>query len=457
MNGLLDFIKTPAGQGLLSAAFGGLAGARRGTPLNNIGRAGIAGLTGYGSAQDRITQEAEAAQARELRAMQTAKYKRDMTADETAANEKQRVEDLIRTTFLPVTGTNANARTGITGPRPEAAEAIGSTPAVDWQQMIAMGVPFERVKQLAESKNLGRNKVARTVKGMGEDGREFEYQVDDYGQRVGEGLAQYRAPIQVNQGDRQTFADAYTLKPVGQFGINQSADSRASQATAMRGQNMTDSRARERMAFDKAGGGEFGGDQIVLAKQYGKPPTGYRWKPDGSMEAVPGGPADIKAGELGDKRARQKQGAVQQADRIIAKVDQAVSKVGLNTAGMGGSMLSRVPGTEAKNLQTDLETIKANLGFAELQAMREASPTGGALGAIAVQELIALQSTVASLDQAQGPAQLKARLGEVRKHYENWKNAVDGGASAGGSSVGWEPAGKNSAISSGGWSATLKK
>jgi hypothetical protein len=48
--------------------------------------------------------------------------------------------------------------------------------------------------------------------------------------------------------------------------------------------------------------------------------------------------------------------------------------------------------------------------------------------------LIALQSTVASLDQAQGPAQLKARLGEVRKHYENWKSAVGGGASSGGAS-----------------------
>ena len=453
MNGLLDFVKTPEGQGLLSAAFGGLAGARRGTPLNNIGRAGIAGLTGYGSAQDRITQEAEAAQARELRAMQTAKYRRDMTADEAAANEKQRVEDLIRTTFLPVTGTNANARTGITGPRPEAAAAIGSTPAVDWQQMIAMGVPFERVKQLAESKNLGRNKVARTAEVEGPDGSKRIVQLDDFGGEIGS-LAGYTAPVQINQGDRVTFAKP---TPGQSFGINETPDGRAGRAVTMRGQNMTDSRARERMAFDKAGGGEFGGDQIVLAKQYGKPPTGYRWKPDGSMEAVPGGPADIKAGELGDKRARQKQGAVQQADRIIAKVDQAVSKVGLNTAGMGGSMLSRVPGTEAKNLQTDLETIKANLGFAELQAMREASPTGGALGAIAVQELIALQSTVASLDQAQGPAQLKARLGEVRKHYENWKNAVDGGASAGGSSGGWEPAGKNSAISSGGWSATLKK
>jgi hypothetical protein len=47
MQGLLDFIKTPEGQGLLSAAFGGMSGAQRGTPWNNIGRAGVAGVLGY--------------------------------------------------------------------------------------------------------------------------------------------------------------------------------------------------------------------------------------------------------------------------------------------------------------------------------------------------------------------------------------------------------------------------
>lgn len=57
MKGLLDFIQTPQGQGLLSALAGGLAGARRGTPFNNIGRAGLSGLQGYSNAQDQIRQD----------------------------------------------------------------------------------------------------------------------------------------------------------------------------------------------------------------------------------------------------------------------------------------------------------------------------------------------------------------------------------------------------------------
>lgn len=175
-----------------------------------------------------------------------------------------------------------------------------------------------------------------------------------------------------------------------------------------------------------------GPNQVPLVKRFGKPPQGYRWNPDGTMEAVPGGPADIKAGELGDKRARQQRAAVEQAERVISKVDQALDRVGMNTAGLG-SVLSSIPGTDAKNLQTTLDTIKANLGFAELQAMREASPTGGALGAIAVQELIALQSTVASLDQGQSPEQLRNSLAQIKTHYQNWKQAVqNGGAAAGG-------------------------
>jgi hypothetical protein len=49
---------------------------------------------------------------------------------------------------------------------------------------------------------------------------------------------------------------------------------RASEGLTARGQNMTD--ARERSAMGPGG----------------KPPPGYRWKQDGSLEAIPGGPGD---------------------------------------------------------------------------------------------------------------------------------------------------------------------
>jgi hypothetical protein len=69
MNGLLDFVKTPAGQGLLAAAFGGLAGARRGAPINTLGAAGLAGVAGYSNAlQRQSTDQYRGMQAQQIQA-----------------------------------------------------------------------------------------------------------------------------------------------------------------------------------------------------------------------------------------------------------------------------------------------------------------------------------------------------------------------------------------------------
>jgi hypothetical protein len=61
-----------------------------------------------------------------------------------------------------------------------------------------------------------------------------------------------------------------------------------------------------------------------------------------------------------------------------------------------------------------LETIKANIGFDKLQAMREASPTGGALGAISDMENKLLQAVQGALDQMDDPAALSASLENIQ-------------------------------------------
>ncbi len=196
----------------------------------------------------------------------------------------------------------------------------------------------------------------------------------------------------------------------------------------------------------------------------GKAPTGYRFKADGSLEAIPGGPADIKAGELGAKADQRREAAATAAASVRQAVNDARGLIGYGTSGVG-SLTAAIPGTPARNLQAKLDTIKANLGFDRLQQMREMSPTGGALGAVAVQELIALQSTVSSLDQAQSPAELRASLDKIDRHYKRWEDAVNGVAPArtlqrtgapaapapqtGGASGGW---GDPALAAGGGWS-----
>jgi hypothetical protein len=64
-----------------------------------------------------------------------------------------------------------------------------------------------------------------------------------------------------------------------------------------------------------------------------------------------------------------------------------------------GSFLSALPLTDAKTLQNNLDSIKANLSLSQLTALKEASKTGASgLGQVTRNEFDALQSTIAKLD-----------------------------------------------------------
>lgn len=130
-----------------------------------------------------------------------------------------------------------------------------------------------------------------------------------------------------------------------------------------------------------------------------------------------------KRAEKQEKKTAAADAAIAGADRVIAEVKDAKKLVSGFTAGAGG-LLASVPLTNAKDLNARLLTIKANLGFDRLQQMRDASPTGGALGQVAVQELMALQSTIASLDQTQSPKQLKEALDKIETSYAKWRDTV---------------------------------
>lgn len=156
-----------------------------------------------------------------------------------------------------------------------------------------------------------------------------------------------------------------------------------------------------------------------------KPPQGYRWKQDGSgLEPIPGGPADAKVGKEAEALKKRESGALARADFVLGKVKEAINQTDKLSAGTLGGLTKNIPNTPAYNLNRVIDPIKANIGFAELQAMREASPTGGALGQVAVQELNMLQSVLGSLDTAQSPDQLLNSLYSIEKHFNNWKRAV---------------------------------
>lgn len=154
---------------------------------------------------------------------------------------------------------------------------------------------------------------------------------------------------------------------------------------------------------------------------------------------VPGSPAARELQQAQQQSETKSTQAASAASIVVQDIDKAIGQVSGWTAG-AGSALARIPGSGARDLQASLDTVVANIGFDRLQQMREASPTGGALGGIAVEELKMLQAVMGSLTTAQSPEQLKANLQRLKQVYEPiaakaaaYPNAAEfgfGGASA---------------------------
>lgn len=238
------------------------------------------------------------------------------------------------------------------------------TGEIDPASAIAMGVPAELVQQIKEAPNLGRAKVARTVKGVGPDGREYEYQVDDYGQRVGEGMAQYRAPLMQDLGGQVAALDPYTLKPQAQFGKSMTPDGRAADARGWAANSI----AQQRLAFDMRGGADALKPKLVDG-QWVTPPAGMQ--PGQTVPAMP---------STAVKDANEALALIGQAREIIPKstgsyfgsmVDQAGRAFGKSTPGdiaagqlqaLEGALVSKMPKMSGPQSDKDVALYKQMAG-----------------------------------------------------------------------------------------------
>lgn len=135
---------------------------------------------------------------------------------------------------------------------------------------------------------------------------------------------------------------------------------------------------------------------------------------------VPGSPAARELEEA-QRMSQERAGQGQRYGRIvgedIGRVLDAVERNPNLVAGPIGSMLAQLPGTGAHDVASMLGTIRANIGFDRLQAMRAASPTGGALGAVSDSENRMLQATLGALEQSQSPQQFATNLRRLQNIY----------------------------------------
>lgn len=334
----------------------------------NFGQALGRGLGGY---QQSLSNAQEAAFMKEQM-----DWKRQQIQDaKDQQAEKKRVEGVVRQALIGLTPAQAIGMDA-SGPTPQKAALIGQRPALDANALIAQGVPVERVKELFDAQNLGRQKVARTVKGIGPDGKEYEYQVDEFGQRVGDGLAQYRAPIEMDTGGRKSLLDPYNFKE--KFGVNKTMTPGEQASNAVARGNLAV--AQQRLSFDLQGGAEGGGvAQAGLIKRFGKAPIGYRWKEDGSMEYVPGGPADQKAqlqksgeGTVASVVAdlRDKYNILDSENAVVSQGNRVGTNIGAWIGNTGaGQTLSGMLGTKAQSARDSIAMTRPLL----LQAIMKAT------------------------------------------------------------------------------------
>lgn len=153
----------------------------------------------------------------------------------------------------------------------------------------------------------------------------------------------------------------------------------------------------------------------------GSIPQGYEVfkTPEGAtqMRPIPGGPADTTKVDAAAAEQKERYG-----DVVLEDIQRAKAKVKDQSwyapvSGAGGAALSNIGGSAARDTSALIDTIKSSVAFDRLQAMRESSPTGGALGAVTENELRLLQATLGSLDQAQSQEQLLHNLTRLEEIY----------------------------------------
>lgn len=126
-------------------------------------------------------------------------------------------------------------------------------------------------------------------------------------------------------------------------------------------------------------------------EQYQDPITGAL-----RMRPIPGGPKDTAKADAAKAESRATSTDI--ITGAAQKARDAINSSVLPATGTAGALLSGIGETGAAEVNRQVDAIKANAKVENLQAMRAASPTGGALGAVSDSENAMLAAKAGALD-----------------------------------------------------------
>jgi hypothetical protein len=111
-------------------------------------------------------------------------------------------------------------------------------------------------------------------------------------------------------------------------------------------------------------------------------------------------------------------------DRLASTARSVMNHPGLNGITSWNSKIPDLPGSEAADARAELETLKSQIGFSVLAAMRAASKTGGALGSISDAEGERLNNNLAALQNSQSPDAFRANLQKIIDYTQSAKSRL---------------------------------
>lgn len=301
--GMLDYFNNMTqeqSQGLLAAGNAmTAASAPSNVPVNIMSILG-GGMATYNGSMDaakkRKKQDEEAAQIAQMRSLQMREMQGGLS-DRDAARQQAMAMAELQQKFAQ--GQGGGAATG-PAPSPEQGITLGATPMNSSmgqpapQQQPAQAPQSQYEQMMAYAQFLQKNgrvqeafRVAKEAEAMRpklkeqvtrmKDGKPVLVDIFENGdRRMVDDFTPTPKVHWANLNNKIQPIDENTNTPMGNgYNIGRSADSVASNAVTMRGQDMSDRRSRQELAMG------------------GKPPPGYRWSPDGSsLAAIPGGPGD---------------------------------------------------------------------------------------------------------------------------------------------------------------------
>lgn len=253
MAGLLDFLNSAEAQtglGLLAAAGPRSDGA-------GFGQRMLEGLS-----QGERWKAQQAAQKRaemqdQLQQMQMAQAQRQIAMEQAAMEQAARKRAALPGLFqAPSAGAPALSADSLLPPEfraglPPQAAVSPRQGGIDVQKALAADYSVKEIQELDALRNIGLNKVARTMKGM-QNGREVDQQFDDYGRPVGQGFEQFKAPIMLDRGGQVDAISPYT-QPGQSFAKTMTFGDRNAAANLSIAQQRLDL-DREKFGMEKSGG-----------------------------------------------------------------------------------------------------------------------------------------------------------------------------------------------------------